>query len=80
MGAGDFAVMDVNRNIVAEFYADIRHGREQARDEAKANATLFAGAGDLLAALMALQKAGGIWPDLQQQVDSAIAKATGSAA
>jgi hypothetical protein len=49
-GSNDFAVMDASRNIVAECYADIRHHGEGARDEAKANARLYAGASDLLEA------------------------------
>lgn len=38
---------------------------------------LIAEAPELLEVLQALQKAGGIWPDLQAMVDSVIAKATG---
>lgn len=47
-------------------------------DEARANAALISAAPDLLDALVRLQSAGGIWPDLQRYVDAAIAKATGS--
>ena len=42
-----------------------------------ANARLIAAAPDLLDALLALKKAGGIWPDLLPKVNAAIAKATG---
>lgn len=47
---------------------------------AEANAHLIAAAPDLLAALMALKRAGGIWPDLVTMVDAALAKAQGGAA
>lgn len=47
-------------------------------EDTAANARLIASAPELLEALLALKKAGGIWPDLQGKVDAAIAKATGS--
>ena len=51
---GDYCVRTQDNDIVAEFFEDIRKRAECARDEAKANATLFAGAGDMLAALEAV--------------------------
>jgi hypothetical protein len=44
-----------------------------------ANAHLIAAAPDLLEVLIALDKAGGIWPDLYPAVQAAIAKAEGNA-
>jgi hypothetical protein len=51
-------------------------GRPASR-EGEANAHLIAAAPDLLEALKALQRAGGMWPDLAPQVLAAIAKAEG---
>lgn len=45
---GDVAVLNERKDIVAECFADIRHERESARDEALANATLYAAAENLL--------------------------------
>lgn len=53
-GGGDYAVIDADKNVVAEFYEDIREQGECAREEAKANATLYAAAPDLLEALVAI--------------------------
>ncbi len=47
-GGGDYAVMDANKNIVAECYEDIRELGECAREEALANATLFAASHEML--------------------------------
>lgn len=44
--------------------------------EGAANGRLIAAAPELLEALQALHKAGGIWPDLLPKVEAAIRKAT----
>jgi len=48
------------------------------RAEATANARLIAAAPEMYEALKALNKAGGIWPDLHPMVLAAIAKAEGA--
>lgn len=51
-GSGDYGIVIGDKlGLVAECYADIRHGNERALQEARANATLFAAASDLLEAL-----------------------------
>jgi hypothetical protein len=61
---GDCAVIkfDEKQCIVAECYAAIRYHDEDSRDEALANARLYAAAPDMLAALKELEP---LWP-LQQ--------------
>jgi len=57
---------------------DERYANEAA--ERAANALLIAAAPELLDVLVALQSAGGIWPDLLPRVNDAVAKATGAPA
>jgi hypothetical protein len=59
-------------------YSEMPHRFALADDgeESLANAKLWAAAPELLEALQALQKAGGIWPDLLPMVENAIKKAT----
>lgn len=52
---GDYAVKDRDNNIVAECFEDIREQGESAIEEAKANATLYAAAPELLEALTTLR-------------------------
>lgn len=83
---GDVAVRtQAERYIVAECFADIRHPSEEAREEALANATLYAAAPDLLnAARAAADCIDELWPrqarvEVVQLLEAAIAKATGAA-
>ena len=86
-GGGDFAVMDGHKNIVAEFYEDIREQGECASKEAKANANIFASASELLQELQAIANADTAeWTDrtefeawAKSRARAAIAKATGAA-
>lgn len=52
---GDNGILAEGTGVFAEAFAEIRHGGENARDEALANARLIAAAPDLLAALKALR-------------------------
>lgn len=51
---GEVGILDEQRHVVAECWADIRHHGEQALDEAMANAVLFAHAGEMAKALRML--------------------------
>jgi hypothetical protein len=51
---GEVGILNDQRCVVAECWADIRHKGEQALDEAMANATLYAHAPEMVKALRAL--------------------------
>ena len=81
---GDYCVRTQDNDVVAEFYEDIRKHAECARDEAKANAMLFAAATDLLATLEAvladvqnIDNDHALSPQVGRQVRAAILKAKG---
>lgn len=51
---GEVGILDEQRNLIAECWADIRRKGEQSLDEAMANAVLFAHAPELVKVLQAL--------------------------
>lgn len=82
---GDHAVKDRDNNVVAECFEDIRELGECAMAEAKANATLYAAAPDLLEALQDVlrvmeqhEQLGGGASIFGDAARAAIAKATGA--
>ncbi len=78
---GDVAVLNKEGSfnyVVAECFADIRRNGEQAREEALANAKLYAAAPDMLAVLKQVDKLLPIgFLEFRAEISAAIAKAEG---